>query len=314
MSNTDSIAQTPENVQFRQKLFASLTERYIETGRKPPKQYLQMLHDDDKETRIRFNQRVKHSISHATITFQGELVKAKTHGMIDRPIDQGGHARKPITRFSPKARKNMLETVSRVDWSKGKAVFITLTYHQIKPDARACKRDLRTFLKRLYRKYGNKAVVWRIERQKRGAWHFHMIVFNLPFFPIETLLEWWREITGQPTITQCDIQVIQSAKKARSYVAKYCGKADTGSLDYLTNLPGYSLPGRFWGIENRALINWAELIVMVVDIQSTLPRFKDVARGQWNGINDYDWAGFTLFVDDLQLWQDILWYLFAGIK
>jgi hypothetical protein len=314
MSNTDSIAQTPENVQFRQRLFQSFTERYVQTGRKPPKQYIEMLYDEDEPTRIRFNQRVQHTINHATITFQGELIKAKTSGLIDRPIDQGSHARKPITRFSPKARKNMLETVSRVDWTRCKAIFITLTYHQIKPDARECKRDLRTFLKRLYRKYGQKAVLWRIEPQKRGAHHFHLIVFNLPFFPIETLLKWWREITGQPTITQCDIQLIHSARKARNYVAKYVGKKDDGRFNDLTNLPGWSRPGRFWGIENRKLITWAEPTTIVVDVAYTLQKFKDCARGQWKGINHNQRAGFALFVHDLEVWKDILWFLFAGIN
>lgn len=313
MSNTDSIAQTPENVQFRQKLFQSFTERYVQTGWKPPKQYIEMLYDEDEPTRIHFNQRVQHSIRHATITFQGELIKAKTNGLIDRPIDQGSHARKPITRFTPKARKNMLETVSRMDWSQGKAVFITLTYHHIKPDARACKRDLRTFLKRLYRKYGLKAVLWRIEPQRRGAHHFHMIVFNLPFFPIETLLEWWREITGQPTIAQCDIQLIKTARKARNYVAKYVGKKDDGRFNDLTNLAGWSRPGRFWGIENRKLIAWAELVTIVVDVASTLLKFKDCARGQWKGVNHNNRAGFSLFVREIDLWMDILWFYFAGI-
>jgi hypothetical protein len=314
MSDKQSITQIPDPQQIRQILFRSWTERYIATGRKPPKEYIQLLQDENKPVECRCTERIRYTLSHAVVEFQGELIKARTSGIIDRPLDQGSHARQPIKEFTLKARKNMLETVSRMDWNKGKAVFITLTYHHIKPNAKDCKRDLRTFLKRLYRKYGNKAVLWRIERQKRGAWHFHLIVFNLPFFPIETLLLWWQEITRQPTITQCDIQLIDNAKKARSYVAKYCGKADIGTLDYLTNLPGYSLPGRFWGIENRALINWAELIVMVIDIKDTLQKFKDVARGHWSGVNDYPWAGFSIFVDDLDFWQGILWYLFAGIS
>jgi len=271
-----------------------------------------------------WRKRAKRHAMTATIEFQGELVKVITK-QITPIVGQGGK-RRPITEFSGKSRKHLLEIVSRMDWTVERATFITLTYHQAEYSAKRAKRDLRAFLKRLYRAYGIKAVLWRLEPQKRGSWHFHLLVWGLPYYPKSDLLKDWREVTGQGTITQCDIQLVENAKKARSYVAKYIAKplpvvslkvvslllagipmhSLLSYLDYATNLAEISSPGRFWGIENRKLIHWAQLVVCTMRIGSTFHDFKRYARRAWKGINNREGVGFSVFVRDVRQWYRLL--------
>ena len=288
-------------------------------------EYKKYLLDVEKPMRQRFHARVEKMLHTVTITMQGELIKARCQSLTDRDERPGGD-RAAIRYFSPASRKNMLETVSRMNWSRQRATFITLTYHEPVADAKLCKTHLRTFEKRLYRRYGNKTVIWRMDIQPERlrltgqvAWHFHLIVLDLPYAPRTTndkngLLDWWRDITGQPSITQLGIELIHSAKKARSYVSKYSGKAENGVtyLDYLANLPVDQLPGRFWGIENRALIPWAELITWTITAWSEFSGyfdFKRAARQHWKGVNGSRFEGWTIFVRDVGAWDNMLQYL-----
>jgi hypothetical protein len=249
----------------------------------------------------RFRQREVRAMRTALIEFQGDVVKARCFNAGGTP-PQGGE-RGVITEFSKKARKHMLETVSRMDWTKQRATFITLTYHEAVPDAHVCKNHLRALLKRFYREYGQLAVLWRLELQKRGAWHFHLIIWGMPYLPKDDLLTDWRSITGQPTITQVDIKLIDDAKKARSYVAKYIGKDQVSSLlDYMTN----RAVGRFWGMENRKNINWAERELYSVTISQGYTEFQTAARGHWGRVGYGTRVGFTIFVDDVQEWEQVL--------
>jgi hypothetical protein len=174
------------------------------------------------------------------------------------------------------------------------------------------------------------AVLWKLEPQKRGAWHFHAIAWGLPYMPGADLLQLWREVTGDDTITQIKIEPLATARKARSYVAKYVGKVITCdlsrvalaillkqpawyifalALDYLPNLPAATKPGRFWGIEHRALINWAVLEIVSLVSSGAFFDIKRAARRKWQGINGNKHQGFTLYVHDPTQWLDYFYYL-----
>jgi len=84
-----------------------------------------------------------------------------------------------ITAFSSKSRVRALQCLSMVDPSKvHDPFFVTLTYHDNYPeDARDIKRDLDNFLKRLMRIYPDCYYFWRVELQRRGAPHYHLILW-----------------------------------------------------------------------------------------------------------------------------------------
>lgn len=180
---------------------------------------------------------------------------------------------------------------------------MTLTYGAEYPDVEAAKSNMRAMLKRVWRHFGDCAVVWRLEFQDRGAPHFHLFLFNGRYMPRNLLLSWWQEITKDSSITQLDIRRINNSRKARRYVSKYMAKvADTTSLDTLPYLADDFYMGRVWGIEMRGLLLYAELFVTVIQ---TYPLFWDIkraARHIWPGVNKHAWSGFTLFTDNAYEW------------
>jgi hypothetical protein len=82
-------------------------------------------------------------------------------------------------------------------------IFVTLTYPRKYPEEpELCKRHLKALRKRLQREYGSFAAFWRLGIQKRGAWHFHLLLFVGPSFgSIDELRHFisssWYEVTGK---------------------------------------------------------------------------------------------------------------------
>ena len=80
---------------------------------------------------------------------------------------------------------------------------MTLTYPRKYPEnPELCKRHLKALRKRLQRKCGDFAAFWRLGIQKRGALHFHLLLFVGPSFgPIGELRRFisssWYEVTGK---------------------------------------------------------------------------------------------------------------------
>lgn len=326
MSDNQSIEQSYKKRNLPAYLYHPIT------GRRVPQQYLRYLKDEHEPTHNRLVKRVKALTETINVSFQGEVIHTRHNGVPDRP--QMGSGRQSISEFSSKARKNMLDTVSRMDWTIP-ATFITLTYHENMMDANRAKRDLRAVLKRWYRRYGNIPCLWKLEPQKRGAWHFHLICFNMPYLPLKEVLDDWREVTGDNSITQVKIEPIQSARKARSYCAKYLAKPISDgflnwfalillkcpswlvfrlSLDYLPNLAVNSSPGRFWGIENRKNVIWATLTEFSITRNEAYYNFKRAARRKWAGVNSGEHSGFTLYSQDINRWIDYLFYLMGDYR
>jgi len=96
------------------------------------------------------------------------------------PPPAGAGLRGRINSFSHKSRRRLMETVASVD-RRAVAVplFVTLTYPSSFPtDYTVYKKHLDTFLKRLRRAFPNVWAIWRLEFQKRGAPHFHILIFG----------------------------------------------------------------------------------------------------------------------------------------
>jgi len=322
MHDNPSIDENYKKRHFPTRIYHPDSGRVVNTAE------LRFIHDEHQPVADRLTQRERATLQTVNVEFQGEVFKVKCHKLLDRP--QLGTGRKAIQSFSPKARKNMLETVSRIDWTGKAAQFITLTYHSNQRDAKVAKKHLRAFLKRLYRRHGNTPALWKLEPQRRGAWHFHLLIWDLPYISTATILKYWREVTGEDTITQVKIEPIQSARKARSYVAKYIGKVLTNHsllvaillmlscpawvilfavLDYLPNLAESVFPGRFWGIENRFNMQWATITYVSIALDGAFWDIKRAARRQWQGINTNRYQGFTLFVSNPTQWWDYIFYL-----
>jgi len=112
--------------------------------------------------------------------------------------------------------------------------FITLTYGRDWPDDRTAKNHLNRFLNKVRRRYGKIRYVLVVERQKRGAIHYHILTDQ--YIHKDVLNPMWDKIvakwqayeghqrqTVRPNVTGIDTS---KPGKAEHYLMKYMTKKD----------------------------------------------------------------------------------------
>lgn len=185
------------------------------------------------------------------------------------PVRRGD--RKEITCFSAASRKALLNLLNSIDQTRAPADhwrFITLTYPREYVAARASKEHLDALLKRVQRRYEDgRTVLWKLEPQKRGAPHFHLLV-NMAGAPVDLAAEvrWWaeswHEIAGGGDsrhlrwhLGLCGndnkpcVEMLRSWNGVMDYASKYLGKViDEHRAEYELS---FARPGRFWGVVRK---------------------------------------------------------------
>src|SRR5215218_8109122 len=140
----------------------------------------------------------------STLSFEETITK----NQLGPPKRHGRGTRDRVRGFSRASRRNLLLRLASINRSafrafRGRIIFVTLTYPKQYPaDPELCKRHLKALRKRLQREYGSFAAFWRMGIQRRGAWHFHLLLFVRPSFgPIDELRRFisasWYEIAGK---------------------------------------------------------------------------------------------------------------------
>jgi hypothetical protein len=180
-------------------------------------------------------------------------LKVYADGLEAKALDQtprGGGLRGPVTEFSNSSRRRLFKTLARVR-SVGKTDFLTLTYPKAFPDdPETPKRHLDMFIKALQRASPSVGYLWRLEYQKRGAPHFHLLLFNFqPSWKLAVKRRWvritWFRIAGggdrKHLRRGADLREAQTRKRLYSYVSKYVAKpAEENKCSPETT-------GRWWG-------------------------------------------------------------------
>ncbi len=165
--------------------------------------------------------------------------------------DVATHRRGCIKEFSNGSRARLTRLLASVDRTAVRRLplFVTLTYPAVFPtDSAVYKRHLDTFLKGLKRRYPHAAAVWRLEFQERGAPHYHLLLFNIPFLPHQEVALLWYRCVGsgleEHLRAGTEVRRVRSWRGVMWYASKYLSKPGTRNYD--------DLPGRFWGVFNRA--------------------------------------------------------------
>lgn len=172
--------------------------------------------------------------------------------------------------FSAGARRRLMRKIAELR-SDAMPLFATLTYPADFPsDYREWKVHLDKFAKRFNREYPGGAFVWRLEPQKRGAPHFHLLVYGVAMS--DSNVDWfhhaWYHSVGSGDLKHhrwgVDIQQLRSARGVRSYVGKYIAKKQGGSkygIDAVTGqqMVDWSLVGRWWGVRYSENLPESEL-------------------------------------------------------
>jgi hypothetical protein len=130
-------------------------------------------------------------------------------------------------------------------------LFASLTYHDSWPDDPSdWKADLDATLKRLESVYGPFPCIWRLEPQRRGAPHYHLLIFAPDGLDADAIRDAWHERVAPGDADHyrhgVDVRRVSSWREARGYLSKYMAKTETFAS-------GLSV-GRVWGVRRRALL------------------------------------------------------------
>lgn len=223
----------------------------------------------------------------------GDLIKVsglKTEGL-GAPTEN--LKRGIIQDFSRESRRRLQRFLASMDRDVvGLPTFITVTYPgEWQHDWKEWKRHLDN-LNRAFRYHYPKCFgVWRLEFQKRGAPHFHFLVWNGPKLQDvlevysqklqrtvwignpsnkenQKLYEWlsrtWYKIVGsgdkRHLAAGTRIEPVQSWNGVVYYTSKYLAKLPDGNYapqqeqdEQGFDIPGTGYAGRYWGIINKSL-------------------------------------------------------------
>ena len=216
----------------------------------------------------------------------------ETRGQDNSCTDNSWGIRGKVKGFSSKSRRNLLRRIASINRGafrslKGRLISVTLTYPHIYPeDPEVCKRHRKALCKRLERKYGVFAAFWRMGIQKRGAFHFHLLLF-IPrsFGRIDTIRHFisssWYEICGE--VSEVHLRVgtrveqVRKWRKATSYAERYLAKEE--------EFPEGLETGRIWGIWNEKLlpIEWETVKVSLRDAYKIRRVYRKLAKRRGSG-------------------------------
>ena len=224
----------------------------------------------------------------STLSFEDTTIKNRL-----RPSKRlGGGIRDKVRGFSRESRRNLLRRLASINRRafrafKGRMIFVTLTYsHEYPEDPEVCKNHLKALRRRLQRKFGDFAGFWRMGIQKRGAWHFHLLLFVGPSIgSVGELRRFisssWYEVTGKVSEGHLRagtrVEAVKRWKQATSYVERYMAKPE--------EFPEGLQTGRIWGIWNENLlpVRWETAQVSLRDAFKIRRIYRKLARRKDSG-------------------------------
>lgn len=225
----------------------------------------------------------------------GNLVELKAGRRVG--VAPPGGPRGRVVEFSAAARRRLQRRLASINREvAGLPLFVTLTYPlEWSEDGRRWKRDLKAWWGRVRRRWPAASAVWRLEFQKRGAPHYHLLVFGVPSLPVAWVSRSWYQVvgSGDPKHLAAGTQVarVKSWRGVAAYASKYMAKIGGGSV--LADV------GRYWGV-----LGGENLPVVVVEVVLSFAQFFKLRRvlrrylaGRGVRLPDKsEWQGRTCFM------------------
>jgi len=237
----------------------------------------------------------------AFIEAQGSLLSLRVMGFKSKPNIQGSK-RGIIRVFSAASRRRLMRFMARLKTRKIRATFITLTFSSEVTNEDA-KKALKRFTMRVRRAYEAVSGVWRMEYQERGAIHFHLLMFNLPFWKQSDLQGVWEACTKQER-SIVNIKLVHGARSVMGYISKYIAKKDERSEIASLDDGSYQhegrdrLSGRFWGWINKELLPLGQKLSGVLLEAATIKSLSSFMWALIGSDNPYNSVSAHLFADN----------------
>lgn len=212
-----------------------------------------------------------------------------------------------VAGFSRKSRKRLINTLAQVR-RDSLPLFVTLTYPAVySDDPKVWKRHLDNFIKRLARKFPNVAGVWKLEPQKRGAPHFHVMVWGVDYMDLLAFVpQAWYEVVGSGDENHLSwhmgllgngnkhcVQLIEKVRGVFWYASKYMSK----------EVAGWEGVGRWWGVFFRERLPLGQVVNVQVSEQKAIEFIRYMRR--YAHLRSRDYRGLTI-VCNPDLWLNKL--------
>jgi hypothetical protein len=224
----------------------------------------------------------------STLSFEDSTTRYR----LSPPTRRGRGIRDRVRGFSRTSRRNLLRRLASINRTafrafKGRMIFVTLTYsHEYPQDPVLCKGHLKALRKRLQREFEPFAAFWRLGIQKRGAWHFHLLLFVGPSIgPVGEVRNFisssWYEVAGEVSEGHLHagtrVEAVKNWREATSYVERYMAKPE--------GFPEGLQTGRIWGIWNEDLlpVRWEKIEVSLRDAFMIRRIYRKLARMKGSG-------------------------------
>lgn len=198
-----------------------------------------------------------------------------------------------IAGFTAKSRNRLIRTVSAVR-RDCLPVFVTLTFPANYPVIEKAKKHLDNLIKRLARKFPMVAGVWKLEPQKRGAPHFHLLVWGVEYADLVEFvpLAWYQVVQsddpnhlawhrGELGNEHC-VQQIKTLGGISWYINKYMSKEVGAEFNW----------GRWWGVFFRDRLPLGELVNVEVTEKQAVQFIRYMRR--FARIKSRDYKSLTI--------------------
>lgn len=263
-----------------------------ETRKQYPRSYFEYMHGYPREfSLLTYKGGMLGEYPKCYVETNGNVVKLRN---IQIPPNKSNSTRSEIVNYSHKSRKRLRESLQAIDWSsieKGRIAEITLTYHNnYKKDGKEIKNHLNKLIRDLIYNYSNCVIIWKMEYQKRGAPHFHLIMITEESVELGDYLILkkgsfhyydrtnksylkegkdglrsyiqmkWNKITEEDTKnfnSGIEVEPVKNPTGLPHYLVKYVAKEQKfNEKDYQHSLPEWiQNAGRWWGIRNKDKLN-----------------------------------------------------------
>lgn len=118
---------------------------------------------------------------------------------------------------SVKRTKDKVKYLIHANTANATPIFVTLTYRENMEDRSKAVKDIGRFLRSLRVLYPALQYLYVFEKQRRGAYHAHIILFNVSFIHIQTLENIW-------AFGYTNVRRLHDATHISHYLGKYITK------------------------------------------------------------------------------------------